>query len=78
MYRCRQEDDEAESCYLPSLAIQDRSRQALEAPPELFGRPEGEGVGIAVRATERLMLGAEVVEALVALTHELRSVLNLP
>jgi hypothetical protein len=53
----------------------DRSRtvtsQALDAMPILFGRAEGEGVRLAIRATDGLMLEADVVESLVALTEDL-------
>ena len=41
--------------------------QALDAFPTLFGMTAGEGVQMAIRATEGLMLEAEVVESLKAL-----------
>jgi len=43
--------------------------------PDLFGRTEGEGVQMAIRATEGLMLEAEVVESLKALTEDLLTAL---
>jgi len=51
------------------------TKQALEALPDLFGRTEGEGVQMAIRATEGLMLEAEVVESLKALTEDLLTAL---
>jgi hypothetical protein len=60
---------------IAQASADDRSRtvtsQALDAMPILFGRAEGEGVRMAIRATEGLMLEAEVVESLVALTVDL-------
>ena len=53
----------------------DVTRLAIDALPDLFGGPDGEGVRMSVRATEGLMLDAEVVAALNTLTKDLLSAL---
>jgi hypothetical protein len=65
-----------------SVAAEDaRSRDAtlyaVESVPSLFGNRDGEGVRMAVRATEGLLPEAEVVASLTALTDDLMSAVRL-
>lgn len=65
---------------LAIAALDERSRNvtrhALDALPGLFAVPEGDGVRMVLRATEGLMLEAEVVASLNALTNDLLSALE--
>ena len=65
---------------LAIAALDERSRNvtrhALDALPGLFAGSEGDGVKMVLRATEGLMLDAEVVAALNALTNDLLSALE--